>query len=158
MVFPSHSHELQGRSTSAELPSPKKFIPKFMLTTWPCASMFGQWMEKERMEKEHLFLYWFGPEIVIILWLMFHCWELAPGLTYLHGRLWNGHSSWTAAYQPQVCTTGGGTQVSGVQLAVSTALGCDPPSDLSPLKLSHNPTICGINPSFFHIPLPLHSL
>lgn len=54
VVLPSHSHNVQGSSMSAELPYPEKVIPKEGLQHDP-ASTFSQWMENERMEREYFF-------------------------------------------------------------------------------------------------------
>lgn len=76
-------------------------------------------MENEKMEKEQIFLYWLVPEVAII------------PLTHVSGlgthprpplHAWKAVKG-TAIYQPQVCSLGVGTEVSGVQLAISTTPG-----------------------------------
>lgn len=155
MVFPSHSHNVQG-SFMSELPSPKKDIPKEGLQRDPVHHhLVNGWRMRGR--RKNLFLYWLGPEVAIIPLAHVSLLRTSPRPP-LHA--WKA-VKWThqpdSAYQPQVCTMERGTQVSGVHLAISTTpvvkVLPSLPIWLSPLKLSHNP--CGINPSFLHTPVTL---
>lgn len=76
-------------------------------------------MENEKMEKKKFFLYWLVPEVAIIP--LTHVSGLGTHpRPPLHARK---AVKRTAVYQPQVCTLGVGTEVSGVQSAISATPG-----------------------------------